>query len=115
MADHAVHLAGLGLSLPELASRLDVDAILVGSVFRSADRMRLDMRFVDATDEGQIWARSFDTTMTPRTCSTQGSIASNIAAALELEMSPLVAERLAARPTTNDDALNSVKLGNFSG
>ncbi len=106
--------AGSNLSLPEIARQLDLDAVLVGSVFRSAERMRVDVRFVAGKDERQIWGRSFDTTMTAETVfDVQAAIASSIAGALEMELSPRAMERLARRPTANASALTAVQRGIF--
>jgi len=47
-------------SLPEIARELHVDAIVEGSVMRSADRVRITAQLIDARTDANLWAETFD-------------------------------------------------------
>jgi TolB-like protein/DNA-binding winged helix-turn-helix (wHTH) protein len=47
-------------SLPELARELDVEAIVEGSVVRSADKVRINTQLIDAASDKHLWAQSFE-------------------------------------------------------
>ncbi len=46
--------------LPQIASELNVDAVVEGSVLRSDGRVRITARLVDANTDRQLWAESYD-------------------------------------------------------
>jgi TolB-like protein/DNA-binding winged helix-turn-helix (wHTH) protein/tetratricopeptide (TPR) repeat protein len=47
-------------SLPEIARDLRVDAIVEGSVQRSANRVRITAQLIDGKTDAHLWAQSFD-------------------------------------------------------
>ena len=47
-------------SLRQIASELDVDAIVEGSVVRSGDRVRITAQLIDARDDQHLWAQSYE-------------------------------------------------------
>lgn len=47
-------------TIPELAAQLDVSHVIVGSVQRDGDRVRLTLQLVDARTESQLWNETFD-------------------------------------------------------
>ncbi len=51
---------GTTLSLPEIARTLEVDAVVEGSVTRSADRVRVTAQLIDARTDRHLWARSYE-------------------------------------------------------
>jgi TolB-like protein/Flp pilus assembly protein TadD len=50
-------------SLRQIASELDVDAIVEGSVVRSGDRVRITAQLIDARDDRHLWAESYEEQM----------------------------------------------------
>ncbi len=46
--------------LPEIARELRVDNLVLGSVQRVADQVRIRVRLVKAADERQVWSNSYD-------------------------------------------------------
>ncbi|HZY82590.1 MAG TPA: helix-turn-helix domain-containing protein [Cyclobacteriaceae bacterium] len=48
------------LSAREIARELSVSALLEGSVQRSENRVRIDVRLVDGVTQEQVWAKSYD-------------------------------------------------------
>jgi tetratricopeptide (TPR) repeat protein len=54
---------GTAKSLRQIASELDVDAIVEGSVVRSGDRVRITAQLIDARDDRHLWAESYEEQM----------------------------------------------------
>jgi TolB-like protein/Flp pilus assembly protein TadD len=50
--------------LRQIASELDVDAVVEGSVVRSGDRVRITAQLIDARDDRHLWAQSYEEQMT---------------------------------------------------
>jgi tetratricopeptide (TPR) repeat protein len=47
-------------SIPQIAAELNVGAVIEGSVQRSADQVRVDVRLIDATTDRPIWAQKYE-------------------------------------------------------
>jgi len=52
-------LAGRGLSVPQLARRLDVGHVLAGTVRHSEDQVRVSAHLVDTGNGAEVWARTY--------------------------------------------------------
>lgn len=50
----------VGKSLPAISKELKVDAVVVGSVVRTGDRVRMSVRLIQTAGEKQLWVGSFD-------------------------------------------------------
>src|ERR1700733_2578494 len=50
-------------TLRQIASELDVDAVVEGSVVRSGDRVRITAQLIDARDDRHLWAQSYEEQM----------------------------------------------------
>jgi TolB-like protein/Tfp pilus assembly protein PilF len=50
--------------LPEIAKALGVDAVVQGSVQRSGDRVRIDVRLIDGRSDAHLWARDYEQEVT---------------------------------------------------
>ncbi|MFN0105029.1 MAG: protein kinase domain-containing protein [Bryobacteraceae bacterium] len=48
------------VSLQEVARMLSVDGVVEGAVLRSADRVRISVRLVNAVQDRQLWSQSFE-------------------------------------------------------
>jgi TolB-like protein/tetratricopeptide (TPR) repeat protein len=46
--------------LPEVARALGVDAVVQGSVMRSGDRVRIDVRLIDARTDAHLWGHDYE-------------------------------------------------------
>ena len=51
---------GSPLSVPEIAEKLHVDALIEGTVLRANDTVRVTLRLTAATPERQLWAASYE-------------------------------------------------------
>ena len=94
----------------EIADRLGVATVLEGSVRRSGDRVRIDVRLIDARADRQVWSRTFDRDMKD-IFAVQSEIASTVAGALQLRLDRTATA--AAPPTASADAHDLYLKGRF--
>jgi eukaryotic-like serine/threonine-protein kinase len=99
--------------LPQIARELNVDALIEGSVLRSADRVRITAQLIGAVPERHLWARSYERDLRD-VLSLQGEVARAIADEIKANVTPDVQARLArARPV--DPEVHELYLkGNYS-
>ncbi len=69
---------GVRKSLSEIARKLDVDAIVEGTVLRCKDRVRITAQLIRASREEHLWAESFERTL-DNVLQLQGELANAIA------------------------------------
>jgi TolB-like protein/Tfp pilus assembly protein PilF len=100
------------LSLTDIGNRLGAAYILRGSLERVLDRIRVNVILVDAGDESQAWAGSYDRELTAANWfDMRNEIASVITQKLRAHLSPDQRRRLDALPTENLDALQAYFRG----
>jgi TolB-like protein/DNA-binding SARP family transcriptional activator len=87
----------------EIGEALNVAAVLEGSVRRDGDRLVVMAQLIDAADGLHMWSMTYERRIT-EVFELQRDLASQIAAALEAELTPAERERLAARPTEHVEA-----------
>src|SRR5881409_407674 len=87
-------------SLREIAARLEVAAVLEGSVRRAGDRVRIVAQLIDAETDHHLWAETYDRQLTD-IFAIQTDVALQIAAALKAELSPDEKSRLHQEPTSD--------------
>jgi serine/threonine protein kinase/Flp pilus assembly protein TadD len=90
-------------SLREMASMLDVETLLDGSVRRAGNRVRIVAQLIEARTEQQLWAETYDRELDD-IFAIQSDVALQIAAALQAELAPGVKSRIEKRPTANLEA-----------
>jgi TolB-like protein len=95
--------AGAMRNLREVARELGVENILEGSVRRVGNRVLVNVQLIDARHDRHIWAERYDRTLTD-SIGLQGTIATEIAAALRAKLAPEEKARLEAKPTDNPEA-----------
>ena len=99
-------------SIPEIASELGVATILAGGVQRSGDRIRINVRLIEAATDEPLWAETYDRQLNAANIfAIQGEIATSIADALRATLTSNEQERLAVVPTRNLEALDTYFLG----
>jgi len=82
---------------------LKVDSVLVGSVQRAEDRIRVTVRLLRVAGGAQLWADTFDEKFTDL-FAVEDSISQQVTKALALQLSGQEQQRLAKRYTQNSDA-----------
>ena len=85
---------GSTLSLPAIARQLGVDAIVEGSVQRSAGRMRITAQLIRAATEEHLWSQTYE--RDPRDAiALQDEVAGAIAREIQAQLSPQQQQQLA--------------------
>jgi TolB-like protein len=99
-------------TVPEIAAELGVATILAGGVQRSGDRVRINVRLIDAATDEALWAETYDRQLSAANIfAIQSEIATSIAEALRAKLTAGEQQRLAAVPTRNLEALDTYFLG----
>jgi serine/threonine-protein kinase len=86
--------------LREIAARLQVGALLEGSVRRAANRVRIVAQLIEAASDEHLWAETYDRDLTD-IFAIQSEVALHIAEALKAKLSPDERVRIRRRPTVD--------------
>jgi TolB-like protein/Tfp pilus assembly protein PilF len=93
-----------------VGQELGVSTVLEASVRRAGERVRIDVRLIDAATDRQLWAESYDRQLTD-VLAIQAEIATRIAEALHVRLSPATRLQLAeARSRPVDPAMYETYL-----
>jgi len=84
----------------QVGKELGASYVLVGSLRRAGNRLRINAQLVDASTDFPLWSERYDREMED-VFEVQDEIASKIAAALRITLSPQEQQALAAKPTEN--------------
>ena len=84
----------------QIGKELGTSYVLVGSLRRAGNRLRINAQLVDAATDFPTWSERYDREMAD-VFEVQDEIASKIAAALRITLSPQEQQALAAKPTDN--------------
>jgi TolB-like protein/Tfp pilus assembly protein PilF len=96
----------------QIGEELDVGSVLQGSVQRVGDNVRINVQLVDARNDVNVWARTYDRQLTAQNIfDIQTEISGAIAAALETTLTPAEEVRMAARPTADLRAYSAYVSG----
>jgi len=91
--------------LPEIGRELGVDWILEGDVQEAGDQVRVRARLMNAREDRQVWAESFQRALTAENVfAIQEEITTRIATVLEARLSADEARTLADAPTADLEA-----------
>jgi TolB-like protein/Flp pilus assembly protein TadD len=99
-------------STPTIAKTLNVDAIVEGSVIRSGDRVRITAQLIDARADKHLWGQTFERKSSD-VLALQAEMASAIASAINVRLTPGEQSRLAAAPSVNPEAHEAYLKGRF--
>jgi TolB-like protein/Tfp pilus assembly protein PilF len=92
-------------NMREIGQALGVATLLEGRVQRAGDRVRINVQLIDAQTDEHLWAEIYDRELTASNIfAIQSEMATEIANALRVVMSPEEAVRLADVPTENTSA-----------
>jgi len=97
-------------NLPEIARQLGVAHILEGSVQKSGDAVRVNVRLIKATNDSQLWADTFDRKLTD-IFSVESDVAKAIADQLRAKLTGQEEQVIAAKPTDNVEAHDAYLRG----
>jgi serine/threonine protein kinase/Flp pilus assembly protein TadD len=77
----------------EIAQELKVDAVVVGSVFRSGDRVRITWHLIDAATDSQLWSEVYEKDLQD-VLALQSAVSRDIAAGIHIQLTPPEQARL---------------------
>jgi adenylate cyclase len=110
----AMRYKGSELSVPQIGAELGAQAVVEGTVRRSADRVRVTAQLIAAERDEHLWAETYDRVLED-VFAVQSDVAENIAKALRAELTPGERERLHRKPTENLEAyelcLKGMRIG----
>ena len=89
----------------QIAAELGVSYILIGSVHRVGDKVRVTGQLVDARTDAEVWANNYVRDLTD-IFAIQAELATEIAGKLQAVLSPQEKRLVARAPTTNVAALD---------
>ncbi len=98
--------------LPQIAHELNVDAIVEGSVQRSADRVRITAQLIYAPQDKNVWAQTYERDL-QNVLSLQSEVAAAIAGEVRTQVNPEEQARLHASRPVNLKALEAYMQGNY--
>jgi non-specific serine/threonine protein kinase len=84
----------------QVGQELGASYVLTGSLRRAGNRLRINAQLIDASTDFPLWSERYDREMED-VFAVQDEIASKIAAALRITLSPQEQEALKAKPTEN--------------
>ena len=100
------------LTIPEIAERLGVDKIIEGSVTREDNVVRIIVQLIDAKTDEHIWTenytRNFDSLL-----SLQNDMATSIASAVQVRLTPDELRRLESQGDINPDTYDAYLRGMY--
>ena len=108
----SMHYRGSGKPLPDIARELKVDAIVEGSVLRSADRVRINVELIQAGMDRHLWSNSYERDLRD-VFALQADVARTIADEIRVTLTPTDRARLARVHASNPDAYQAYSKGRF--
>jgi TolB-like protein/Flp pilus assembly protein TadD len=99
----AMTYKGSQRNLPQIAAELGAQAVVEGTVRRSAERVRVTAQLIAADRDEHLWAETYDRVLED-VFAVQSDVAENVAQALRAELTPGERERLQRKPTENLEA-----------
>jgi TolB-like protein/Tfp pilus assembly protein PilF len=97
---------------PEIAKKLDVDAVIEGSVNRSGDKVRITAQLIDARSDEHLWSKSFERS-SKDVLALQDELASAIANEIHVQLTPAEQSRLASAPRVDPEAHDAYLKGRY--
>ena len=100
-------------TMPEIASELNVDAVLEGSVLRSGDKVRISTQLILARSDQHLWAESYERDLRD-ILALQSDVARAVAREISIQVTPQENRKLMAAATVNPEAHDSYLKGLYS-
>jgi TolB-like protein/DNA-binding winged helix-turn-helix (wHTH) protein/Tfp pilus assembly protein PilF len=107
-----MHYKGSSKTTPEIARELNVDALLVGSVLRSGDRVRISAQLIQARSDKNVWAESYERDLHD-ILALQADVARTVANEIKIQVTPEESKKVFTAGTVNPEAYDSYLKGNY--
>lgn len=98
--------------LPEIASQLNVDAVVLGSVLRSGQRVRITAELIHGATDRHLWARTYERELDD-ILHLQNEVARAIASEIQAKLTPHEQQRLNHSPAVKPDAYKAYLKGRY--
>jgi TolB-like protein/DNA-binding winged helix-turn-helix (wHTH) protein/Flp pilus assembly protein TadD len=108
----AMQYDGHKKALPEIARELHVDAIVEGGIVRSGDRVRVTAQLIQAANDRQVWAESYERDLRDL-LALQNDVARDIAEHVQAQITAQDRQRLSTRRSLNPAAHEEYLKGRF--
>ena len=109
----AMHYKGSHQPLPEIAQELDIDAVVAGTLYKAADRVRINVQLIDARKDQHLWARQYESDLKD-VLQLQSELASAIALEVAGKLTPNEQSRLTAKSRpVNPEAYEAFLKGEY--
>lgn len=108
----ATALRGAHLSVPEIADKLNVDAVVEGTILRSSDKVRVNVQLIAAHPEQHLWAAQFERSLGDAV-TLQNEIAAAAVAQMRTEITPEEHAQLQVETPVNPEAHDECLRGRF--
>jgi len=99
-------------SLHEIASELDVDAVVEGSVLRVGDRVRVATQLIDASTDRNLWAESYDRELRD-VLALHSEVARAVTREIEVALTPTEVSRMSDAGTVLPEAYEAYLRGRY--
>lgn len=99
----AMHYKATTKTLPQIARELNVDAVIEGSVARSGSRLRINAQLVNARNDRQLWANTYEGRVDDA-LSLENKVALDIAEHVRIQLSAEERRHLANAPAIDSAA-----------
>lgn len=109
----AMHFKDTQLSVPEIASKLHVDAIVEGSVIREGGRIRVTAQLIRVATDEHFWSETYDRQMQD-TLALESEVAQSIARRVEVTVTGEERARLVAARHVSPEVYESYLKGEFT-
>ncbi len=96
----------------DVGTKLGVDSVLEGTIYRNSDEVRVTMRLIDVGDGKIIWSGQFEKAVREE-LRLQDEIALKVAEALAINLDPQEKHLITKRYTDNRDAYEAYLRGRF--
>jgi TolB-like protein/DNA-binding winged helix-turn-helix (wHTH) protein/Flp pilus assembly protein TadD len=107
------HYKGTRKTLPEIARELNVDAVVEGSVARSANKVRIRAQLIDARNDRHLWAENYERDLGD-ILSVENTLALEIARQVRSRLTTPEQQRLERRAPVNPDAYDAYLKGRYT-
>jgi TolB-like protein/DNA-binding winged helix-turn-helix (wHTH) protein len=106
----AMQFKGTRKSVPEIARDLNAGAVVEGSVERSADRVRVRVQLIQASNDRHIWAEEYDRQLSD-VFHLEADVAEDVAQQIQLHLSQKQRQDLASSRPVNPRAFQDYLQG----
>ncbi len=109
----SMQFKGTRSSVPEIARKLNVQAVVEGSVIRSGDRIRITAQLIQGDTDVHLWSGTFDRELSD-VLALESEVAQSVARQIEVAVTGQERSRLAAVRAVSPEVYESYLQGRFA-